>query len=164
MSALVRLETSGTAEALWEAAEALSGWLRDSGDDELRRAFAEWLRQVSSRRFGEGAPLVADVLEGGGAMLAERVQEWIEEWLRQGREQGLELGLERGLERGRAEERALLCRLASRRFGAETGERLSGLLGHLTDPERLAEVGDWVIECGTGAELLDRAGRLARLS
>ena len=61
-------------------------------------------------------------------------------------------------------ERALLCRLASRRFGAETGERLSGLLGRLTDPERLAEVGDQVIECGTGAELLDRAGRLARLS
>ena len=184
VSALVRLETSGTAEALLEVVEALSEWLRESGDDELRRAFAEWLRQMTSRRFGEGAPLAAEALEGGGAMLAERVQEWIEEWLRQGREQGLEqgiergleqgleqgreqgieLGLERGLERGRAEERALLCRLASRRFGAETGERLSGLLGRLTDPERLAEVGDWVIECGTGAELLDRAGRLARFS
>ena len=164
VSALVGLETSGTAEALSEAVEALSGWLRDSGDEELRRAFAEWLRQVSSRRFGEGAPLAAEALEGGGAMLAERVQEWIEQWLREGREQGLELGLERGLERGRAEERALLCRQASRRFGAETGERLSGLLARLTDPERLAEVGDQVIECGTGAELLDRAGRLARLS
>ena len=172
VSALVGMETSATAEALSEAAEALSEWLRDSGDDELRRAFAEWLRQVSSRRFGEGAPLAAEALEGGGAMLAERVQEWIEEWLREGREQGreqgleqgLELGLERGRAEGRAEERALLCRLASRRFGAETGERLSGLLGRLTDPERLAEVGDWVIECGTGAELLDRAKRLPRLS
>ena len=58
----------------------------------------------------------------------------------------------------------MLCRLASRRFGTETGERLSGLLGRLTDPERLAEVGGWVIECSTGAELSDRAGRLARLS
>ena len=168
MSALVGLETSGTMEALWKAAEALSGWLRDSGDDELRCAFAEWLRQVSSRRFGEGAPLVAEALEGGGAMLAERVQEWLEEWLRQGREQGLERGLEQGreqgLERGRAEERALLCRLASRRFGAETGERLPGVLGRLMDPEQLAEVGDRVIECGAGADLLDRAGRLARLS
>ena len=172
MSAVVGLETSGTAQALWKVAEALSEWLRDSGDDELRRAFAEWLRQMLPRRFGEGAPPVAQALEEGRAMLAERAKQWTEEWLRQGREQGLEqgreqgleLGLERGLERGRAEERALLCRLASRRFGAETGERLSGLLGRLTDPERLAEVGDWVIECGTGAELLDRAGRLARLS
>ena len=89
-------------------------------------------------------------------MLAERVQEWIEQWLREGREQGLE--------HGRAEERALLCRLASRKFGVETGERLSGLLARLTDSERLAEVGDWIIECGTGAELLDRTGRLARPS
>ena len=105
-------------------------------------------------------------------MLAERVQEWIEQWLRegreqgieQGREQGLELGLERGRAEGRAEERALLCRLASQKFGIETGERLSGLLARLTDPERLAEVGGWIIECGTGAELLDRTGRLARPS
>ena len=85
-------------------------------------------------------------------MLAERVQEWIEEWLEQGREEG------------RAEERTLLCRLASRKFGAETGERLSELVARLTDPEQLAEVGDWIIECGTGAELLDRTGRLARPS
>ena len=42
--------------------------------------------------------------------------------------------------------------------------RLSGLVVHLADPERLAEVGDWVIECGTGTELLARAERSARLS
>ena len=97
-------------------------------------------------------------------MLAERVQEWIEQWLQEGREQGREQGLELGLERGRAEERALLSRLASQKFGAETGERLSGLLARLTDPERLAEVGGWIIECGTGVELLDRTGRLVRPS
>ena len=108
-------------------------------------------------------------------MLAERAKEWTEQWLREGREQGLEQGLERGLEqglergreqgleRGRAEERALLCRQAARKFDAETAERLSGVLDRFTDPERLAEVGDWIIECGTGAELLVRAGRLDRL-
>ena len=97
-------------------------------------------------------------------MLAESVKEWTEQWLREGREQGLALGLERGIERGRAEERALLCRLAARKFDAETAERLSGLLARLSDPERLAEVGDWIIECGTGADLLDRAGHLTRPS
>ena len=101
-------------------------------------------------------------------MLAERAKEWTEQWLREGREQGLEQGreqgIELGLERGRAEERVLLCRLASRKFGAETGERLSGLVARLTDPDQLAEVGDWIIECGTGAELLDRTERLARPS
>ena len=105
-------------------------------------------------------------------MLAETVKEWTEQWFREGREKGLEQGLEQGreqgreqglalgLERGRAEERALLCRQAERKFDAETAARLAGLLDHLTDPERLAEVGDGIIECGTGADLLDRAGRL----
>ena len=100
-------------------------------------------------------------------MLAESVKEWTDQWFREGREQGLEQGLERGreqgLECGRAEERALLCRQAARKFDAETAARLAGLLDRLTDPERLAEVGDWIIECGTGAELLDRAGGLTRL-
>ena len=97
-------------------------------------------------------------------MLAESVKEWTEQWFREGQEKGLEQGREQGLalglERGRAEERALLCRQAERKFDAETAARLAGLLDRLTDPERLAEVGDGIIECGTGADLLDRAGRL----
>lgn len=101
-------------------------------------------------------------------MLAERAKEWTEEWLREGREQGLEQGLEQGreqgLERGRAEERALLCRQAARKFDAETAERLSGLLERLTDPESLAEVGDSIIECGASAELLARAERIGHPS
>ena len=71
---------------------------------------------------------------------------------------------EQGLERGRAEERALPCRQAGRKFDAETAERLSGLPERLSHPERLAEVGDRIIECRTGTELLDHAGRISRLS
>ena len=156
-AALIALENSDSAERLSELLAALSEWLRDSEDDELRRAFVEWIRQAALRgRLPEAALPVAQALEGGGAMLAESVKEWTEQWLREGREQGLE--------RGRAEERALLCRLAARKFDAETAEGLAGLLDRLTDPERLAEVGEWIIECGTGVELLDRAERLDRLS
>ena len=164
VSALVALENSRSAAELPELLEVLSDWLRGPGEDELRRAFVEWVRRVLPRgRFaGAALPGVQD-LEGGEMMLAERAKEWTEQLLREGREQGLERGLEQGLERGRAEERALLCRLAARKFDAETAERLSGLLDCLTDPERLAEVGDWIIECGTGADLLDRTGRLDRL-
>ena len=58
-------------------------------------------------------------------------------------------------------------RSTARKFGAGTSEwlwrLLSRLLDRFTDPERLAEVGDWSIECGAGADLLDRAGRLDRL-
>ena len=169
VSALVGLENSGSAESLSKLLGALSDWLRDSEDDELRRAFAEWVRQVAlPGRFPGAALPVVQALEGGGAMLAESVKEWTEQWFREGLEQGIEQGLERGrelgLERGRAEERALLCRQASRKFDAETAELLSGLLDRFSDPERLAEVGDWIIECGTGADLLERAERLDRIS
>ncbi len=72
-------------------------------------------------------------------------------------------GYERGLEHGRAEERALLCRQAARKFDDDTAQRLAVLLERTADPDRLAQAGDWIIECATGAELLDRvAGNTAR--
>ena len=66
------------------------------------------------------------------------------QWLRQGVEQGLE------------HERALLRRQAASRFGAETAERLSGVLARIPDPEDLAEVGEWLVRCETGSEFLNR--------
>ena len=56
----------------------------------------------------------------------------------------------------RADERALLCRQAGRKFGERAAERLSTVIDGVTDPERLAEVGDGVIDCGTEAEFLAR--------
>ena len=85
--------------------------------------------------------------------LEARAREWEAEWLAQ----GIEQGIKQGIEQGRASERALLCRQAERRFGSETAGRLSALLAGLTSTEML-QVGDWVIECGTGAELLSRVG------
>ena len=75
------------------------------------------------------------------------------EWAESHRQQGLE----RGLERGRAEGRAMLVRLASRRFGAETAKQLAGLVGSMS-AEELARVGDAVVDCDTGDELLAVAG------
>ena len=82
-----------------------------------------------------------------------------EQGLEQGREQGREQGLEQGLEQGRAEERALLCRQAARKFDDDAGRRLAAALAEVDDAERLAEVGDWIIECGTAADLLARVAR-----
>ena len=78
-----------------------------------------------------------------------RAREWQAEWFQRGHDQGIG--------RGQTE---LMRRQAKRKFDAETAERLSGLLDGLTDPERLAEVGEWIIECATGAELLDRTERV----
>ena len=69
-------------------------------------------------------------------------------------------GVARGIAQGRAEgERTLLRRQAERCFGAGTAARLSELLAGVEDAEALIEVGDWVVECRTGDELLERFGR-----
>ena len=161
MSALVGLENSGSVEGLSKLLAALSGWLRGPEDDELRRAFVEWVRQVVlPGRYGGAALPVVQALEGGGAMLAERVKEWTEEWFREGREQGMREGIEQGIEQGREEglacERALLRRLAASRFGEETAGRLSEVLARIADPDRLAEVGDRIVRSETGGEFLAR--------
>ncbi len=86
--------------------------------------------------------------------LEERVAEWPKQWFREGVEQGREQGLEQGREQGIAQQRALLFRLATTRFGPETAGRLSEVLARVADPELLAEAGEWLVRCDTGAELL----------
>ena len=57
-------------------------------------------------------------------------------------------------------QRALLVRQAALRFGAGTAERLAMLLLRVNDPDRLAEAGDRIIDCATGAELIGRVEAL----
>ena len=47
--------------------------------------------------------------------------------------------------------------MAASRFGADTAECLSSVLDGIADPERLAEVGEWLGRCETAGEFLARA-------
>ena len=76
-------------------------------------------------------------------MLEEAITEW--------RQAALAEGLREG-------ERMLLRRLAARRFGALAGDALGALLAGEQDAERLAELGDLVVDCESAEELL-RQGR-----
>ena len=156
--ALIDLEKARDAARLGEALQALSGLLQAQGDDHLTQAFVTWLHQ--GLRFagplpsGEGDPLTQ--LQETQTMLEENVREWTRELLEQGRAQGIEQGRAQGIEQGRHEERALLCRLAARKFDAGAAKGLAAALAGVTDPDRLARVGDWIIECATTSELLAR--------
>ena len=57
--------------------------------------------------------------------LEERAAQWPTEWLAQ--------GASRELERGPEHERALLCRMAGSRFGADTSDLLSAVLARVAD-------------------------------
>ena len=74
-------------------------------------------------------------------MLAETVQEWTAEWVEQGQLQG---------------QRKLLCRQAARKFDAVAAARLAAKIEGVEDADRLAQVGDWIIECETADDLFAR--------
>ena len=145
VTAVVRLERIGTPSDLVRVVEMLGEWLRSPADDDLRRAFTDWVRRIAERLMPGGGNLAAEMtLEDVRMTLVERVSEWPKQWVRE------------GLEQGRAEERALLRRMAALRFGKDIAERLSVVLVDITDPERLAEAGEWLVRCETGEEFLVR--------
>ena len=81
--------------------------------------------------------------------LIERAAEWPKQWLQEGIEQGL------------AQQRALLCRQAALRFGAETAARVSSAVDRIAGPEGLAVAGEWIVRAGDGEELVERLTQIA---
>ena len=176
LATLVELETAPPEELarrLWQA------FLRhpDAGSAGLRRALHARARHMLRKRGLDALELtfyenrLRRTRRGGEAMptLMEATWDaWFEEHdarvsaqaraqgMTQGREQGLTQGRERGLAEGGSR---MLRRMAERRFGARTAERLSALLVGVA-VDRLADVGDWVLECETGDDLLERVDRL----
>ena len=90
-------------------------------------------------------------------MLRESVNEWTAKWREEGRVEGRAEGRVEGRVEGQA---AVMRRLAARKFGRETADRLAGQLAKIPDPERLGEVGEWLLDCKTEEELLARVARL----
>ena len=80
------------------------------------------------------------------------VQDRVRAWQEAEREQGRAEGVEQGIE----QERALLLRQIERKFGADAAGRAAPLLAEIGEPARLAEVGEWIIDCASGDELIAR--------
>ena len=169
--AVLLLEQSRSAADLARVAESLSrvlsapGGGERAGRGELRQAFADWLATLLRRLEGDTEPAPAHVglnLEEVKMTLEERVAEWPKPYIRQGREEGISLGRAEGISLGREEglahERQLLRRLAAARFGAATADRLDRAFAAEADPERLAAVGEAIVRCATGDELLRETG------
>ena len=149
MAAVIGLEQSREPADLVRVVDALRARLREPGDAGLRRAFTDWIGRLAARLAPAGAASTPmPTLEDVRMALIERVSEWPAEWLRKGHAQGLE--------QGREHERALLRRQAARKFGDDAAGRLAEVLADVDDPERLEQVGVWIIECGTEADLLAR--------
>ena len=158
MTAVVRLENSRSPEDLLRTVDALRGRLDGPDDEGLRAAFVDWLRRVAEQVTPRGAALPpVQTLEELRMTVVERAAEWPRQWFQEGMEQGIEQGFARGL----VHERALLRRQAASRFGEDTAERLAEVLARIGEPERLAEAGERLVRCDSGAELLAEVAGMA---
>ena len=161
VTALVRLERIRSPWSVVRVTRMLRQWLRRPEDDELRRVLAVWMQEIAEPFLQPGETLPSEMtLEEIEMTVTERAAEWSRRRIRIGHVRGMREGREQGIREGIAQslahERALLRRQAALRFGAETAERLAALLADISDPERLAEVGEWLVRCGTGSEFLAR--------
>ena len=155
-AALLRPQRCRRPAELPGLAAALFGALRRDGRSDLAERLSDALLRMLAARFGgdeRGAGHTEELRRAlrhmeEPRMLAETVAQWRGEALDEGRRLGMSEGM---LER----ERALLRRQAARRFGVATGDALA-LLANEEDIERLAEMGDPVVGCANGEELLRR--------
>ena len=164
VSTVFKLDASESLEKVIPHMQDLSDWLpKEVGSARADIVFStilEWLASMAPKMFpgSNAAEVVAKLKqevrgqENSMALLAERAKQWEAEWLQQGIEQGINQGIDQGL----AQERELLRRQAELKFDAATAEELARRLAAVTDAKRLTEVGCWIIDCGTGAELLAR--------
>ena len=141
MAGLIRLEHSRSPEEVEAVLAAFAEWLSGPEHEGLRRVFGEWMRQVHvpARRLGREWPEPEDWNEDR-TMLYETVKEWTVQWRAEGQAE-------------------VMRRQAARKFGGVTADRLAEELERIHNPERVVEIGEWLIECESGEELLDRVRR-----
>ena len=140
---LVRLVQSRRLEDEAAVVDALVEWLHEeAAPEDLARAFWTWMgyAHVPAWRRGMDWPGLRDWREAG-TMLRESVNEWTAKWMAEGQTE-------------------VMRRQAARKFGPETADRLVERLTKVEDPERVVEVGEWLIECETEDELLARVARM----
>ena len=169
MAALIRLAHCRDAQAVASVLGALAKELAPAQTG-LLGAFLVWYEQARKQHDlpKVDLPILDDLNEGKtmpNEVMREQVARWAEQQLapqlERSRAEGRSEGRTQGRTEGRTEGRVeVVRRLAARKFGAETAERLAGRLAEIADPERAVEVGEWLLECESGEDLLDRVARL----
>ena len=166
VAALLRLLRCREAARLPGLSRTLFDGLRREGLADLATRLADLLMRMLYRRFADSDqnPQGDHLREAlrymeEPTMLEEAITEWRQAALAEGHAEGRSEGRAEGLSEGLREgERTLLRRQAARRFGASAGDALAALLAGEQDAERLAELGNLVVDCESAEELL-RQGR-----
>ena len=150
VSATVRLQRAETPRILArlrDEAERFPG----AANRAFREALHAWAKALWADKTGcaPGFPALDEIERTGEEVMPTIAEANWDQW-----EAGVRA---EGVLQGRA---SLISRQAALRFGVRTAERLSVLLNNLAEREELEQVGDWIIECGSGDELLARVSGL----
>ena len=131
--------------------------------DGLQQQFLNWFYAVMARQGVDCEKLmevetVQRLAREGQVrtLLDARIQAANAKWEAEGYKEGYKEGFEEAFEKGLEQQRALLQSLAKRRFGAATADRLAARLAEVRDHDRFMAIGDWLFDCASGTELLDR--------
>ena len=117
---------------------------------------------VSQARMGKWfdgvrAEFVAQGIQQG---VAQGIQQGVAQGIQQGVAQGIQQGVAQGIQQERARGLARLRRQAAIKFGTQTAERLAARLGTAVSTEQMERVGDWIMECERGGDLLARVAAM----
>ena len=163
VSATVRLQAAATPQdlppRLLEEFARFSG----AGHEAFRRALHAWARALWEDKTGDAAdfPAFEELDRTKGAIMTTVAEAAWDRWEAKVMAKGVERGVQRGIAQGRAEGGIhFACRQAALKFGTGAAERLAGLLEGLTEQEDLDRVGDWILQCDDGDELLSRVSSL----
>ena len=161
-AATLRLQAERTPEGV--LGRLREEWARFPGeaDRAAREVLYAWAGALLGHMAGaESALPSVDELEGlerptGGKEMATVSEARLGKWFDEVRAEHVALGMKQGMEQERARWLARLRRHAAIKFGAGTAERLAALLGAAVAAEQMERVGDWIVECDQGEELLAR--------
>ena len=159
VSATVRLQAAATPQGLLPRLLEEFARFPGAGNEAFRRALHAWARALWKHKTGgaAGFPAFEELERAKGAIMTTVAEAAWDRWEAKVLAKGIEQGVERGVRRGGSR---LVIRQAALKFGAAAAERLAGLLEDLTEQEDLDKVGDWILQCGSGDELLSRVSSL----
>ena len=165
MAALIRLAHCPDTQAV---AEVLGPLEKDLAPEQtgLLGAFLVWYQQARKRhRLPKVDLSILDDSNEGETMPNKVMRERVAQWADRQFAERAAPQMERIRMEGRAEGQAeVMRRQVAWKFGPETAERLAERLAEVPDPERAGKVGEWLLECERGEELLDRVERLCESS
>ncbi len=136
LALLIRLEVAGSLAELRQVAEDFIEWYLQPGQKELKADLMKWFITSLETAGDEDLRRRIKGVEDMG-MLVENIRQWAVDYKEQGK-------------------RELLLRQIETKYGTEAREQLTETLRRHTTTEALDRFGEWIIECESAEELLQR--------